>query len=63
MVEEGVMKAPLGLNETCNYLCKSKRSRRRLPLPARYVLAVPLLSRRTLTLSRNMIEAGLAVAD
>jgi hypothetical protein len=41
---------------------KSRRSRCRLPLPTYYVLAVSLLSRRILKLSRNIIEAGLVVA-
>ena len=44
---EGV-KTPLGLKETCNWLSGSKRSLRRLPLPAPHALAVPLLSCRTL---------------
>jgi hypothetical protein len=41
---------------------KSKKSRRRLPLPAPHVLAVNLLSNRTLKLIRNMIKAELVTA-
>jgi hypothetical protein len=63
MVEEGVIKMPLSLKEIYNWLSKSRRSYYRLPLPAPYTLIIPLLSRRILILSWNIIEAELAIVD
>jgi hypothetical protein len=63
MGEEAGRKTSLGLKRTYSWLLRSKRSRRQLPLPALYVLAVPLLSHRTLKLTRSMIKAGLVTSD
>lgn len=57
------MKMPLSLKEIYNWLSRSNRSHYRLPLPTPHILTVPLLSHRTLKLSRNIIEAGLVTSD
>jgi hypothetical protein len=61
-VEEGVGKTSLNLKGTCYWLSKSKRSRRRLPLPAPHSLLVAILSIRTLGLIRNMNKVELVTA-
>ena len=57
------MTTSLNWKGTCYWLSKSKRSRRRLALPAPHVLLVALLSQRTLRLIKYMIKVELVTAD
>ena len=57
-----VAKTSLTLKGTCYWLSKSKRSRRRLPLPAPHSLLVAILSNRPLRLTRKMTRVTLAMA-